>query len=493
MKKLSKSKNISLFLILVAGFFLTFKGFTEDLLPLELSLEEVTEIALENSLDIQIAKFDTYISRTSKDEAESIFDTIFSAEASYNRNRKETASSLAGTDTRETIFSLGLEKKLPTGTTLALDAINTKTKTNSSFTTLNPYTEAGLEFSVTQELGRNFFGLADRAKIKITKIDIENSEFVSLDDIEQFLYAVQRSYWNLALREEELLIAKDMLSEAEKLYEIYKEKKELGLVEESEFLAIEALLKARQSSINVAQLARETAKNDLLFLINRGDFQQNLIPRDSLDIEVFETDLYQALNRAVDSRRDYKRIKNELEKNKIDLVVKKNALWPQIDFEATFTRNNIDTGRSQAWGDIFSDGGEDVFFKVSFEVPLEKRAARSQVRKADLEKSRFLLKFKRIERLLLQEINDKVNQVNTMQNQVKLFKQTVKIHQRKLKSQIERLSLGRSDSDTLIRYEEDLLKARLSLAEYLFNYRTSLIELDLKQNILLDKYWQEPL
>jgi len=462
-------------------------------LPLELSIDEVTEVALKNSLDIQIAKFDAYISRTSKDEAESIFDTVFSAESSYNRDKLESASSLAGTDTRETIFSLGLEKKLPSATTLSLEATNTKTKTNSAFATLNPYTEAELEFSVTQELGKNFFGLADRSDIKITKIDIENSEFVSLDDIELALYEVQKSYWKLVLRQEELLIAQDMLKEAEKLYEIYQQKQDLGLTEPSEFLAIEALVKTRQSNLNLASLARETAKNDLLFLINKGDFQQEIILKDVLSIPVEKADLYQALNRAVEVRRDYKRIKNDLKKNKIDLVVKENALWPQIDLEATFTRNNIDTGRSKVWGDIFSDGADEVFFRISLEVPLERRQARSQLRKADLEKSRYLLKFKRIERLILQEVNDKVNQVNTMQNQVELFKETVTIHRQKLDYQINRLKTGRSDSDTLISYEEDLLKARLSLADYLFRYRAALIELELVQNSLLDKHWQEPL
>lgn len=493
MKRLNKNKIISLVLILVAGFFIGVRSFAEDQLPLELSLAEVTKIALENSLDIQIAKFDAYISRTSQDESESIFDTIFSAEAAYNRDRQEIISAFIGTDTKESVFSLGLEKKLPTGTTLSLDATSAKTKTNNSWVDLNSYTEAKLKFSAVQELGKNFFGLADRSNIKITKIDIENSELVSLDDIEEALYEVQRAYWILALRQEEVKIAEDMLDETKKLYKIYEQKRDLGITEESEFLAIEALLKARQSTLNIASLARQTAKNNLLFLINRGDFEQNIITQDSLHQEARKVDLYEALKGAVESRRDYKRIKNELKKNKIDLVVKKNALWPQIDLEATFIRNNIDTGRSKAWGNITNDGGEEVFFKVSLNVPLERRAERSALRKVDLEKSRFLLKFKQVERLILQEINDKVNQVNTMQSQIELFKETTVIHRKKLDYQIGRLRSGRSNSDTLITYEEDLLRARLSLSEYSSRYQIALIELELAQNRLLDKYWQEPL
>ncbi|MCK5491896.1 MAG: TolC family protein, partial [Candidatus Omnitrophica bacterium] len=89
-----------------------------------------------------------------------------------------------------------------------------------------------------------------------------------------------------------------------------------------------------------------------------------------------------------------------------------------------------------------------------------------------------------------QDINNKVNRVNTMENQVNLFKSIVAVHKKKLDIEIKRLNSGRSNSDTLIRYEEDLLNARLSLANSLFNYRISNLDLELAQNLLLDKYWK---
>ena len=78
------------------------------------------------------------------------------------------------------------------------------------------------EISITQELGKNIFGLADRADIKITKLDIENSEFTSLDSIEDSLSEAQKAYWKFVLKTEEVLIKQDMLKQAEKLYKIYQ-------------------------------------------------------------------------------------------------------------------------------------------------------------------------------------------------------------------------------------------------------------------------------
>jgi len=499
MKKIRRSKyRAFLYRLLIVGLaanLIAAKAYSEAPAAsvIELSLEDVSRLAIENSLDIQIAQYDAYISRTSLDDAQSIFDTIFSAEAAYTRNKKVPASALAGSYSKEHSFSLGLEKKLPTGTTLSLDAAALKKRTDSTYSTLNPYNEALVGLTVKQELGKNFFGLADRADIKLTKLDIENSEFTSLDDIEEILYKAQKAYWNLVLKNEETVIREDMFKGAKRLYEIYQNKYSIGLVEESELLAIEALVYTRESDLAVAGLEQETVKNGLLFLLNRGDFKDKIKPKDKLGSDSAAVNLYRMLKESINSRRDYKRIKNELEKSEIDLVVKKNALWPQIDLEATFARNNINSQRSSAWEGISDNSNDEISLRLTIEVPLENREAKAELEKVRLEEGRLLLRLKRVERLILQEINDKVNQVNTSDNQVRLFRSIIKLHQKKLDNQIKRIGYGRSNADTLIQYEDDLLKARLALAANLYTYKVSLVELDLTKNILLDKYWQEPL
>ncbi len=492
MERIRRNKYI-IFFFLVLG--LTAKVYSQETSSevIELSLEDVTELALANSLDIQIAQYDAYISRTSLGDAQSIFDAIFSAEAGYNRNKKAQNSISAGSEATEYVFSLGLEKKFPTGTTLSLDTAASKKRTDGTASVLNPYNEALVGLSLTQELGKNFFGLADRSEIKITKIDIENSEFTSLDDIEETIYKAQKSYWNLVLKNEERLISEDMFKSAERLYRIYHDKHSLGLVEESELLSLEALVRTRESDLAVAYLAQKTAKNELLFLINRGDFEEKVRPKDDLVCSTAVVNLYEALKESTFWRRDYKRLRNELKKNKIDIVIKKNALWPEIDLEATLSRNNINSQRSKAWEGIADNSNDEVSFKLIFKVSLENRKAKAELEKVNLEKRQFLLRLKRVERLILQEINDKVNQVNTADNQVRLYESIIKLHQKKLDSQIKRIGYGRSNADTLIQYEEDLLKARLNLASNFYTYRVKLIELDLAKNVLLDKYWKEPL
>ncbi|MCF7877099.1 MAG: hypothetical protein K9M14_02055, partial [Candidatus Omnitrophica bacterium] len=50
---------------------------------IKLSFDLISELALKNSLDIQIARYDAYIEQTELKKAESIFDTFFELEADY--------------------------------------------------------------------------------------------------------------------------------------------------------------------------------------------------------------------------------------------------------------------------------------------------------------------------------------------------------------------------------------------------------------------------
>ena len=484
----------------------TFNPAPEDILPvgpepeeesllvaLTLSIDEVSRLALENSLDIQIAQYDAYMSRTSLEREESIFDTMLDAGVSYDRDKKESSSTLAGTDIRQTQYSLGLEKKFPTGTTASVDLDGKKYRSDSSFVSLNPYHEAEAGISLTQELGKNFFGLADRAKISVTKLDIENSDFTSLDDIENALADVQKAYWYLVLRYEIVSILEDMLEKAEKLFKAYQERYPLGLVEEADLLSVEALAKSRAADLAIAGLLRETAKNELLFLLNHGEFSQEIIPLDQLSMEMKSPDFYQVLRQAIKNRRDYKEAENNLAINKIELVVKKNALWPEIDLQATFSRNNLDATYGKAWGKLAGSSNDQAQLGISFKVPLENKEARANLSRERLKKEKLLLVLKRIERLILRQLNDDVSQVNTEQNQVLSYENIVEIHTKKLAEQIKRMLQGRSDTETLILYEEDLLNARRRLVEYRYSYRASVIDLEVAQNVLLDKYWEDPL
>ncbi len=463
-----------------------------DNLVLETTLEEISRLALENCLDIQIAGLDIYIRRTELDRAFSLFDIFLKANADYSNDETRSASSFSGSQTNMKTYSLGLNKTFSSGTDIGITASEQRTWTDSSFVSDNPLTESFLEISLTQALGKNFFGLADRSRIALTRLDIANSEFTSLETIETLLRDVQVAYWTLILKDKELAISRELRQEAERLYLVYQENFKLGLVEEGDLYAAEANLRIQENNVIQAELAKDTAEQELFFLLNIENSDMTINPLETLALIPEPADLYQSLNRAVISRRDYAQTKNRLEARNISLAVSKNSLWPEIDITASYLRNGLDPGRSRAWQQVNREDNEELFIGLSLSTPLERRKERADLEQARLEKEQALLSLKKIERLILKDIHVRVQKINSLKKQVELFSAAEKLQQRKLDEEMLKLKYGRSDADTVIRYENDVLDARLALARAYFAYRAGLIDLELAENTLLNKYWDLP-
>jgi len=455
-----------------------------------ISLDDVSKLALENNLDIQIAKYDVYISRYGLDKANSIFDTFLTATAGYSNDRSESSTTFSGNKKLENTYGLSLEKKFPTGTKVTLESSHTRAWSDSSFVSINPAVDAEAKVSLSQSLGRNFFGLQDRLKVKLAQLDIAHSRYISLDDIEKSLADVQKAYWNLILKERELEIKKDMRKEAEKLYLRHKENYSLGLVEEPDLLASEAYLKQRENDVLIAELMLKTAENDLLFLLNRPGSEVSIIPKDSLDFSLRKEDLYSVLNSAVNNRRDYKALRNEALQKDISVRIDKNSLWPEIDLETSLARNGVDRKAGQAWSNVTSEDNPALFLGLTVKVPLENREAKSGYNISLAEKEKVLLRLKKTERLILRDVNNRVSAVNTLKRKAEASKEILALQKEKLEAEEKRFKFGRSSSDLIIRYEEDLLNARISLANDLYNYKISRIDLDLAENSLLNRYWK---
>jgi outer membrane protein len=455
-----------------------------------LSLEQVSDLALENSLDIQIAKFDLYIAKTDILKAYSIFDAFLDFGLSYTDDGNKPASSLLGTTTKTNEYSAQFSKKFSTGTTFTADIADTRVHSDSSFASINPYHESSAGITLNQELGKNFFGLTDRSQVKKVHLDVLRSEYVVLDDIETSLQQVQAAYWNLALKDQILKIRQDMLGRAQELYAIYQEKSELGLAEKVDLLAVRANLKVRENGVLEAQLNRQTAKNDLLFLLNINDLSVDLVAQDRLEMVPQMVGVYDALRVAIIQRRDYQKVFLDIRNAGLDVEIKRNALWPEVDLNASFTRNGLEGKSSRSWSEVGSEDYSEVKVGFNVKIPLNNREAKAERAQAELTKEQLLLKLKRTERLVLREINNKVNRVNTSASRIDLFSELLKVQGDKLQEERNRLAWGRSSSDIIIRYENDYLEARMSYFKAFFDYRVSLLDLELAQNNLLGRYWE---
>jgi len=410
----------------------------------EFSLEEITQAALQSNFDIQLTKYDAWIARTDKNVARSIYDTIFEAEVEYRDNQRKQTSTISGSKTVDNDYNIGFSKKLPSGTTVSVDLDNNRHFTNSTFTTSPLTHDSTLGVTVDQDLGKNLFGIQDRGDVKITLIDIENSEYTSLEKIEESVAEVQKAYWDLVLQVENVKINEAMVAEAKKLYDLHQEQLQTGLVEIAEAIASEANYKTRKNALLLAQ-NRVKAKNNILKLLLNIEDDIAIDPTEDFELPVAEEQLLFSLKQAFENRQDYKKAHNEIRSRDITLSMKKNNLWPEINLTATFEKNGLGDHFKHAVTEITEFDNPNLFAGLTVTFPLENREARGQLKAAELEKAKTLLELKLLERQIATEVMDQVRDCNIFQEVTANAKEIAWLQEQKLEEEIKRYKYGRSD------------------------------------------------
>lgn len=449
------------------------------------TLDEVTTLALENSMDIQVLNYEIEMSKNIELRAKSVFDTYLNGALEYSNNKKVLFAQDSGTYSKSKSYSLGLRKKIASGTELTLAARHDK---------LDDYlyakrNQADLQFTLKQSLGKNFFGLADRAKVDIAKLSSELIRSISEESIEQQIARVQRAYWFLSLQNAYASINKKMYDQALELYKIYEDKKEQGAAEEADFLAIKANLKNRERSVLVSVLERDNAKNDLLSLLNHDDLSIDLktVPLNYNTDSTYE--LIESMNVAMQNRRDYERSKLNAQQNQVDIKLKKAALWPQIDLKASYSANGIHSrSSSESWEDIGSKADDSFFVGLNFSLSLNNRRFKADLNDAKMMAKKIIAQMRSVELLVIKEITNSVTALNSQKNELLLAKEIMDIQAAKLMEEEKRVEYGRSNVDVLVRYQDDARRSEMDYQRTLYKILVTEIEHSLKENTLLNKY-----
>ncbi|HBG60578.1 MAG TPA: hypothetical protein DDX37_01855 [Candidatus Omnitrophica bacterium] len=456
-----------------------------------ITLDEATKLAIKNNFDVQIARYDAMIAKTDKDISESIYDTIFDAEVKYRNNKNAQSSAAYGTQTRDDDYNAGISKKLPTGTTIGLGLDNNRNWTDATTVSQNESFTSDISFSLDQDLGKNFLGIQDRGSVKISLIEIEKAEFTSLEKIEADISSVQSAYWDLVYNLEKMRIQQEMVEQAKALYDIHQEKLKDGLVEIPEAIASEANYRKRKSELDLAVNLVKSKENVIKLMLNIDDDETEINPIDKLELNRNKNDLGQELAVAFNKRRDYKREKKDIESKDIKILMKKNNIWPEINLVASLNRNGIGGHIQEAAENIFENDDPDVSVNLTVKMPLGNREAKAQLKAAELSKAKAIVSLKLLERKIAISIKDQVRDCNVYAQVAQSDKEIADLQAQKLEAEGKRFNYGRSDTDTLIRFQEDLIQARNQELQSRYQYNISLINLELKKGTILENYLDE--
>jgi len=472
--------------ILISTIFLPVNIDAQDseLQPVFLTLDECLQIAVHSNLDIKIAKLDNWIAGTEETYAESIYDMMLTGLGYYVEDMQERPSYLYATKELGSEFIFGIEQRLPTGTTINIDYDSVRDWNNNVFTTINPSYTTSIDFTAKQSLLKNLLGIQDRGQIKLARMNVKINDLETYRNIEKVLADVEKKYWDLVFEKNNVIMENNILETALEIERIGASHLAIGFIEKRDQLANEANAKQKKINVLVAENRLKDAINSLKLVLN-VEFPNAILPLDDFRRPETKPVLVENLKIAINNRKDLAAKRQELDKMNLTVIMKENALLPEIDLIATFSANGVDRKVGKSHGTLTTLKFPKYYIGAEISYPLQNNAARSEYKKAEFGKIKTINEIKLLEKTILTEVDEIVREA--LLSIEKIDRSTVvrDLQKMKLEEEGKHYKMGRSSSKDLIDFQNDLLLAEIRVLLAYLDYYHSAIDLEVSKDTLL--------
>jgi outer membrane protein len=365
---------------------------------LELSLQDAVELALENSMDIVVQRYNTWFGDTDILAAESgglpqgvtgaeirfsnanipfiNFDPAFTSTISFDhRSTPVNNPFISGVGTGATAAALlshtaqyntQYSQGFWTGTTMAVTWDNTRSSSSSAVNFFNPDVQSLLTVSFSQQLLNGFGRFANRRNILIAT---NNKKLADLTVAQQAITTVTNTitaYWELAFARENVNVQQQAVTVAEKLYNDNKKQLEIGTMAPLDVTRAESELATDRQNLIVAQTTKLQDEQVLKNAISKDPLAANLInveiiptdhptPPEAIEASSFEEAIKEAFTKRPDLLEQELNVKNA----GIDARAAAIALRPTATLTAQYTSQGL-AGNSPIVGAPVTTAGSTI-------------------------------------------------------------------------------------------------------------------------------------
>ena len=317
---------------------------------LRLSLQAAIVSALAHNRELRVELLTPAITRSFESAERAVFDPVLGGTISWSRYRDRAAGRAQNNVvTEEAAGEVYIEEFLPTGTTLRAEASGSLLDSRLN---AQEFSESRVGVTVTQALMRGMPVAVNLARLHQARLDTRISEYELRAFVEALVATVENTYWDLALASRKVGIVEQSLDLARQQFRETNERVKVGRISESELAAAEAEVARRQEELIDVTSALDTARLELLRLINAPG-------RELMDRAVTLLDSAQQPNGVLEDaaehigvarrmRPDLNQARLAVKRGDLELVRTENGLLPKLDFFLTLGATGYDDhyGRS---------------------------------------------------------------------------------------------------------------------------------------------------
>jgi outer membrane protein len=387
---------------------------------LELSLQEAVELALENSMDIVVQRYNPWFADTGILKAKSggfggtVPGAFFGGSSANNPliNFDPTITSTLGVDDRNvpvnnpltsgtgtglsalarltihtSTFNTQYTQGFETGTTFFTTFNNTRSSSTSLANLFNPSVQSSIFAGFQQQLLNGFGRAVNSRNIRIAKNNRKIADWAFTQQAITTVTNTITAYWELVYARENVKVQQQAVTVAEKLYNDNKKQLEIGTMAPLEVTRAESEVASDRQNLIVAQTVKLQNEQILKNAISKNPLAPSfvnveLVPTDlpgrpeTIEAPTFE----EAVKEAFGKRPELQEQALNLLNGEIDVKATRNALLPTATLNAQYgsvglagNQTQVLTSNTVAGAQLVDANGNPVNVFIPVSVPTSKK------------------------------------------------------------------------------------------------------------------------
>jgi len=479
---------------------------------LEISLQDAVELALENSLDIVVQRYNPWIADTdilrtlgggagrglSGTGTASVlgnipslnFDPQVTASISYDDRTSPInnpfisgtgTSSLTKLVTHTATYNTQYSQGFATGTGFFTSYNNTRNSQTSSANLFNPSVQSSLFVGFSQELLNGFGLLPNTRNIRIAKNSRKIADWQFTLQAITTVTSTITAYWELVFARENVKVQQQAVTVAEKLYNDNRKQLEIGTMAPLDVTRAESELATDRQNLIVAQTAKLQQEQVL-----KNDIAKNPLAPNLINVEIIPTDLpkrpeaieapsfEEAVKEAFAKRPDLQQQVLSLQNGDIEVRATRNALLPTATLVAQYGTVGLGgnqlllgppvTTKSGGFGDassqVFHNNFPDYSVSVSLSVPLRNRQAQADNQRAILTQRQLEAQMQQLKNAALLDVRTTYIALEQDRGRVEAAAKARELQQQTFDAERKKYELGASTVFLVIQTQRDLILAQ---------------------------------
>jgi len=487
------------------------QGITRDL-----TLDECIRMALENNLEIELVRYQPFLSQESLNAALGAYDFVMDSSIGYQRFESPNTNVVNAAFIGNNIvrdgysFDVSVTKALSTGGSVTVSMSDNRT--TSTFNTTDPVYAANIQANFVQPLWKNFRIDSTRRSIIQARRDLEISEIDFQDQVSETVRTVEDVYWGLvnAIEQQNIQLQSRELA----LVQLRDNQKrvEIGTLAPIEITRTKSEVAQAEQGVIAAESSIIQSMNRLKNLILKDSghllWQQVLIPVDRPVITEQIPTEEEALETASQRRPEIKNLQISLSKNDTDIEYYENQTKPQLDLEASYTTQgtagpNFEPGVGPGgeiipnpfrggWGtvyeQIFKQNYPGVSVALSFRYFFGNNTAKANLASAKIQKDINLTTLQQTRQGIRVEIVSAIYTLRTSQQNLESAIIARQFREEQLEGETKRFQAGLATNFEVLQAQRDLAQSRAAELSARIELKQAIVALQRFMFTNLDKY-----